>query len=311
METLNLNIKKVKPKLRNYLKGYNLNLCYTCGTCASGCPISGMPGIDNMNSMKMLRLLSLGLLEEAVASDFSWHCTGCGRCLYCCPMNIDIPAIMATLKKLRAKEDVPWMKRKNKDAALSLFKKHSDSNKEYLAYLGNFGLELAEAECPGFPMGTTLVYDHLIGLIRSGTIKINKSIHKDKVFTFHDACKHGRILERFFGKGYYEEPRWLIQQCVDHYEEMHPNRANSHCCGAGGALWASNFEKESAYLGRQKINSIKNSKADVVVVACSKCLFQLKERLPKYYNDCHFDVRTIWDIVEESTNGEVSLPSLD
>jgi Fe-S oxidoreductase len=295
-----LIIKKVDPKLKNFFANYDLKQCFTCGTCANGCPISGMPEMNNNNVLKILRMLVFGLVDEVAASNFPWICTGCGRCAYGCPMNIDIPAIMATMKRLRAPDQVPWLKSGNRPEDVPLSGSGPDSNEEYLSYLEEFGLELAEAECPGFPMGTTTVYNYFVKLIQSGSVKINRSVHKDKVFTFHDACKHGRILQRFFGKGYYEEPRWILKQCVEHYVEMHPNRANSHCCGAGGAMWASNFEKESAFLGRQKLKSIKDSQADVVVVACSKCLYQLKKRLPKYYDDYKFDVQTIWDVVLEA-----------
>ena len=293
-----LIIRKVDPILKKFFTNYDLRQCFTCGTCANGCPITGMPEMNNLNVLKILRLLAYGLVEEVAASDFPWICTGCGRCSYGCPMNIDIPAIMATLKKVNGHDQVPWSKNGNED--LSLSGSLPETNEEYLSYLKEFGLELAEAECPGFPMGTTTVYNHLIKLLQSGRVKINRSIHKDKLFTFHDACKHGRILHRFLGKGYYEEPRWILKQCVDHYVEMEPNRANSHCCGAGGAMWASKFEKESAYLGQRKLESIKNSKADVVVVTCSKCLYQLKKRLPRHYDDCQFDVQTIWDVVQEA-----------
>ena len=293
-------IRRVDPKLKSFFANYDLDRCLACGTCANGCPISGMPGMNNLNILKILRMLVFGFVEEVSSSYFCWFCTGCGRCSTGCPMDIDIPGIMATIKRLKSKDHIPWIKSGNMNEGLPLPESYPDANEKYLSYLKEFGLELAEAECPGFPMGTTAVYDDFIRLIQSGDIKINKAVHKDKVFTFHDSCKHGRILERFFGKGYYEEPRWLIQQCVDHYVEMHPNRAYSHCCGAGGALWASNFEKESAYLGRQKLQSIKYSKADVVVVACSKCQHQLKKRLPQYYDDCRFSVQTIWDVVLES-----------
>jgi Fe-S oxidoreductase len=291
---------KVHPKLKNFFSNYDLKLCLACGTCAGGCPITGMPEMQNNTVMKVLRMLSFGWVEEVAASDFPWMCTGCGRCSYACPMNIDIPSIMATMKQLRIHDQVPWQKTGNEEGVSSSSGNLPGSNEAYISYLEDFGLELAEAECPGFPMGTTAVYTYLMKLIKSGSIKLNRSVHKNRVFTFHDACKHGRVMQLFFGKGYYEEPRWILEQCVDHFVEMHPNRGNSHCCGAGGALWASNFEKQSAYLGRLKVESIRYSKADVVVVGCSKCYYQLKKRLPRYYDDYPFDVQTIWDVVVET-----------
>ena len=39
-------------------EGGNLNLCLTCGACASGCPATGLGGLD---PRKFLRLAALGL----------------------------------------------------------------------------------------------------------------------------------------------------------------------------------------------------------------------------------------------------------
>jgi hypothetical protein len=60
------------------------------------------------------------------------------------------------------------------------------------------------------------------------------------------------------------------------------------------------FEKQSAYHGRRKYESIKNSGADVVVVGCSNCRDQLMRRLPKYYTDYRYEVKYIWQLVAET-----------
>jgi len=41
-------------------EGGNLNLCLTCGACASGCPDTGLDGMD---PRKFLRMAALGLDE--------------------------------------------------------------------------------------------------------------------------------------------------------------------------------------------------------------------------------------------------------
>ena len=60
------------------------------------------------------------------------------------------------------------------------------------------------------------------------------------------------------------------------------------------------FEKQSAYHGGRKFESIKNSGADVVVVGCSNCRDQLMRRLPKYYTDYEYEVKYLWQLVAES-----------
>jgi Fe-S oxidoreductase len=144
------------------------------------------------------------------------------------------------------------------------------------------------------------LYEYLVELIKSRRIKLDKSVHAGKVFTWHDSCKHGRELERHFGKGFYEEPRWIIQQCVDNFVDMEPNRSLSFCCGAGSGNWPTPYEDDAAWHGRRKFESIKNSGADVVVVGCSNCRDQLMRRLPKYFKDYKYEVKYIWQLVAES-----------
>lgn len=77
-------------------EGGNLNACYTCGACTSGCPASGLAGMD---PRKFLRMASLGMDREILASTWAWMCTGCQRCIYACPMKIDIPQLVYNVRK--------------------------------------------------------------------------------------------------------------------------------------------------------------------------------------------------------------------
>ena len=60
------------------------------------------------------------------------------------------------------------------------------------------------------------------------------------------------------------------------------------------------YEKESAYHARFKYQQIKNSGANVVVVGCSNCRDQIMKRIPKFYPDCNYEVKYIWQLVAES-----------
>jgi len=54
--------------------------------CAGVCPVAGIDGFD---PRKIIRLVTLGLEEELVASRWPWICTLCARCEYLYPMPID------------------------------------------------------------------------------------------------------------------------------------------------------------------------------------------------------------------------------
>ncbi len=82
----------------------NLNLCLTCGACSSGCPATGLDGMD---PRKFLRLAALGLDEEVTSTPWVWHCTMCQRCIYACPMKIDIPRLVYYARQAWPREKRP------------------------------------------------------------------------------------------------------------------------------------------------------------------------------------------------------------
>ena len=85
-------IDKVKEILP---EGGNLNLCLTCGACSSGCPATGLEGMD---PRKFLRMAALGMDDEILSSKWAWMCTMCQRCIYVCPMKIDIPQLVFNVR---------------------------------------------------------------------------------------------------------------------------------------------------------------------------------------------------------------------
>jgi len=95
----NVFLDKVKELLPD---GGNLSL--TCGACASGCPATGL---DNMDPRKFLRMAALGMDEEIAKSDWPWMCTMCMRCIYVCPMQIDIPQLIFNARQMRPREERP------------------------------------------------------------------------------------------------------------------------------------------------------------------------------------------------------------
>jgi len=94
-------IDKVKEILP---EGGNLNLCLTCGACSSGCPATGLNGMD---PRKFLRMAALGMDEEIHESDWPWMCTMCQRCVYVFPMKIDIPQLIFNVRANRPREERP------------------------------------------------------------------------------------------------------------------------------------------------------------------------------------------------------------
>jgi len=54
--------------------GASFDACVGCGLCASGCPASGLFGMD---PRRFINMAQLGLNEELDATPWVWTCTQC------------------------------------------------------------------------------------------------------------------------------------------------------------------------------------------------------------------------------------------
>ena len=96
---------RFKDKVMELLPaGGNLNACLTCGACAAGCPASGL---ENMDPRKLLRMAALGMDDELLSTDWCWMCSMCQRCIYVCPMQIDIPQLVFQIRKSHPRGERP------------------------------------------------------------------------------------------------------------------------------------------------------------------------------------------------------------
>ena len=77
--------------------GINFNACLHCKTCANGCPfLAGMDYAPNA----VFRLIQYKMGKAVLESSTIWICVGCNTCSSVCPMAIDIPAVMDSLRHM-------------------------------------------------------------------------------------------------------------------------------------------------------------------------------------------------------------------
>lgn len=107
-------LDKVKEILPD---GGNLNACLTCGACSSGCPATGAHGMD---ARKFLRMAAFGMDEEVMSHPWVWACTMCQRCIYVCPMKINIPQLVFYARQSWPRDERPKGIRGSCDAAMSV-----------------------------------------------------------------------------------------------------------------------------------------------------------------------------------------------
>jgi Fe-S oxidoreductase len=141
------------------------------------------------------------------------------------------------------------------------------------------------------------VFDLLIKYIKEGRIKIDKS-RFDVLATYHDPCNYGRKAERLFGHGFFDEPRWILDQCLKNWKELYPEKMDQFCCGGGGGTLTTGYNQERIYYGRKKIDQIKATGAKMVVVPCHSCHGQLNN-LKEEYDMQDLEVKYLWELVAD------------
>lgn len=141
------------------------------------------------------------------------------------------------------------------------------------------------------------MFDLLIKYIKEGRIKIDKS-RFDILATYHDPCNYGRKAERLFGHGFFDEPRWILDQCMENWKDLYPEKMDQFCCGGGGGTLTTGYNQERIYYGRKKIEQIKATGAKMVVVPCHSCHGQLNN-LKEEYDMQNLEVKYLWELVAD------------
>lgn len=102
MEISAKSLKNALIKKISEISGENLSACYQCGKCSSGCPSADR--MDNIPS-QFIKLIQLGMEEEAKASNTPWVCLTCFICTVRCPKGIDIAKIMEAARLVQSREN--------------------------------------------------------------------------------------------------------------------------------------------------------------------------------------------------------------
>ena len=112
--------------------GTEISLCYQCGKCTAGCPASFAM---DYGPRQVIRLLQLGLVEEALAAESIWICASCETCTTRCPRGVDIASLMDTMRRRALKQG-------KKDRKVAAFNQGFLNNVKYLGRSYEAGLTL-------------------------------------------------------------------------------------------------------------------------------------------------------------------------
>lgn len=128
--------------------------------------------------------------------------------------------------------------------------------------------------------------------IKQGKIKIRQNKIKEPL-TYHDPCQVGR------NAGFFDEPRYIVNQLATDFREMTPNREKNWCCGGGGGLVAQpDLDDFRIKTGEIKVEQIRKTGAKIVVSPCENCRLQL-DSLNEAYN-MDIEIISMMDMVADA-----------
>ncbi len=81
----------------------DVQACYQCGRCSSGCPISEF---FDYSVMEVVRLASYGKEEMLLSSKTIWLCAACETCATRCPNDIEIAGLMDVLREISIRKGI-------------------------------------------------------------------------------------------------------------------------------------------------------------------------------------------------------------
>ena len=82
--------------------GEQIKVCYSCGTCTAGCPVSDVD--SRYSPRKIIRQVLLGQREAVLSSPLLWYCETCYACTAYCPQNVKFGDVMRALREMAVEE---------------------------------------------------------------------------------------------------------------------------------------------------------------------------------------------------------------
>ena len=106
--------------------------------------------------------------------------------------------------------------------------------------------------------------------LREGRLKVDKS-RNPQCITLHDPCNAARkaVMEDF--PDIMDDSRYVLNQVVENFVEMWPNREYNYCCSGGGGALISGYKHARNHYGQVKIDQIEQTGADLVCTPCVNC----------------------------------------
>jgi len=93
---------KFKYEVAEQPGGENIKVCFSCGLCTAGCPVSEID--ERYNPRKIIHMVLLGMRQQVLSSDLIWLCSLCYTCYAHCPQNVKFTDVMRALRTMAVSE---------------------------------------------------------------------------------------------------------------------------------------------------------------------------------------------------------------
>ena len=215
--------------------------CIQCGSCTASCPTANRM---TLSPQQLMRLIRLGMSEEAVASLAYWRCTSCGACSTSCPRGIPILDTLIGLKAYAlahgaVPEDVDLLRR----TIAATHNVSGDENDARSAWIANVPESLGAIDRR---VGADIAY--FVGCVAS-------------------------LYPRAFAI-----PQAFARTLARGGVSVATLGGNEWCCGY--PLYNAGLKNEMAYLVEHNIKQIEELGVSVLVTACPSCYYTWKTIYP-------------------------------
>ncbi len=112
--------------------GLDINVCYQCKKCTSGCPVSYAM---DYTPTQLIHATRLGLRKLVLNSATIWLCASCETCTTRCPQELDLVKVMDALRIMAVRAGI-----KPKVPEVSAFYRTSLNNIHFFGRMYELGL---------------------------------------------------------------------------------------------------------------------------------------------------------------------------
>ncbi len=134
-------------------------------------------------------------------------------------------------------------------------------------------------------------------LLRKNQLRLDPSVHHDKVITFHDSCNVARGSRMgTHPQDVYRIPRELLQAACENFVDMAPEtiRERTFCCGGGGGLLTDELMEVRVSGAKPRVTALEeviaNQGVTHMAAICAICKSQFRSVLPRYGLDMNMIV---------------------